>query len=278
MRIVMLTGLITAFILPGTENPYSIEENFKFSSGLSLYDNMYQLAIREIEENIITIDSGTIRFMAGAHWPGLWTRDIAYSIQLGIGLIYPKISENSLILSIENVKGIGKVWRQDSCGHFGGWPNLTDAIVGATGAWALYKFTGDRDLLELSYKITFSSLKRTERDAYDEHTGLFKGCASFMESNSAYPKKYSNDGKAVGSTKVLSTNLLYYNSYKLAVEMGRLIGIQEKELSELKQKANDLRNTIRNRLWLPSKGYYSYFEDADGKLTDRMEGLWESLL
>ena len=102
------------------------------------------------------------------------------------------------------------MWLQDECGHFGGWPHLTDAIVGAQGAWSLFVINGDTQFLSWAYNITKNSLRRAERDAYDK-TGLFTGCSSFMESNSGYPDKYKKNGDLVGSTKALSTNMLYYN-------------------------------------------------------------------
>ena len=33
---------------------------------------------------------------------------------------------------------------------------------------------------------------------------VFRGCSSFLESNSGYPEKYENDGELVGRTKVNS--------------------------------------------------------------------------
>jgi len=253
-------------------------KGFRFTCEIPHLEELYQLALSEVEGNIANKGEKNVRFMAGKHWTGLWTRDVSYSIQLGVGFTHPDISKSSLHQCTEEVEGIGKCWLQDKCGHFGGWPNLTDAIVGVLGAWSLYKFTGDRELLKWSYNLTINSLERAERDAYDKKTGLFMGCSSFMESNSGYPKKYSNDGEAVGKTKALSTNVLYYNGYKIAARMGELLGESTDEIERLKEREKSLKDAIRKRLWLEDVGYYSYFEDENGNTTDRMEGLGESLV
>ena len=241
--------------------------------GASEYDSAYNLAVSEIEKNI---RDGY--FIAGQGWSQLWTRDTAFSVELGCGLICPDASETSLRKCTEDVAGIGTCWFQDKCGHFGGWPNLSDAIVGAQGAWYFYCVSGDKNFLSWAYGITKNSLIRAERDAYDKTSGLFGGCSSFMESNSGYPKSYHNKGELVAKTKALSTNMLYYNGYRLGAKMGQELDAASEEVELLNTKADHLKKAIRKRLWLPEQGYYSYFEDENQKPVDCMEGLGESLV
>jgi len=207
---------------------------------------------------------------------GMWTRDSSYAIELGAAILHKKTAESTIRQCTEEDKEFGKVWLQDECGHFGGWPHLTDAIVGAQGAWSLFVINGDTQFLSWAYNITKNSLRRAERDAYDK-TGLFTGCSSFMESNSGYPDKYKKNGDLVGSTKALSTNMLYYNGYKLGEKMATFLKAPVDEIQELGTKAELLRDAIRSRLWNPETGYYSYFEDENEELTEQMEGLGESL-
>ena len=248
------------------------DEDFRLSLGASEYEKAYNLALAEIKENI-----RDDYFIAGHGWTQLWTRDTAYSVELGCGLLYPGVSEISLRKCIEQINGIGTCWFQDECGHFGGWPNLSDAIVGTQGAWALYCINGDKAFLSWAYDLTKNSLIRAEKEAYDRISGLFKGCSSFMESNSGYPTLYHNNGKLLGRTKALSTNMLYYNGYRIGAKMGLELGADAQEIKALNAKADQLRNAIRTRLWLPEKGYYSYYEDEHRKPVDCMEGLGESL-
>ena len=143
---------------------------------------------------------------------------------MACALLHPDVSKKTLLGLREDVKDIGECWYQDKCGHFAGWPNLTDAIVGATGAWSLYLVTGDRELLRPIYARTINSLKRAERDAFFQDVGLFGGCSTFMESNSGYPKPYAMKGPMIAKTKALSTNLLYYRGYLVAARLAQLLG------------------------------------------------------
>ncbi len=250
----------------------SEESFFEFSSGAKEYDEAYKLAMTEVERNI---ENGV--FIAGAGWTQLWTRDTSYAVELGAGLLNPEMSKQSLQKSIQRDQEFGEVWLQDQCGHFGGWPNLSDAIVGVRGAWSIYLTTGDTEWLAWAYTITKSSLARAERDVFDSSSGLFLGCSSFMESNSGYPEKYRGNGKLVGKTKALSTNLLHYAGYKLGAEMAKQLGTPQAEVQQLEDKGKALRDKIRSRLWSSENGYYSYVEDENDKLLQQMEGLGESL-
>ena len=239
-----------------------------FRSGISGYDQAYQKAA-----GVIAADVKDGKFLAGQNWAQVWTRDTSYSVEMACALLHPDVSKTTLLGLTQEVPGIGECWYQDKCGHFAGWPNLTDAIVGASGAWSLYLVTGDRELVRPIYDRTLRSLKRAERDAYDSKTGLFKGCASFMESNSGYPKAYAMKGDKIAKTCALSTCLLYYRGYIIAAEAGKLLG---EDVGPLREKAAKLKAAINKQFWQPDKGYYAYFIDETGKADSRMEGLGEA--
>jgi hypothetical protein len=240
-----------------------------FRCGTPSYDRAYEKARR-----VIASDVKDGAFLAGANWAQVWTRDTSYSVELACALLHPDVSKSTLLGLREEVEGIGECWYQDKCGHFAGWPNLTDAIVGAAGAWSLYLVTGDKDLLRPVYVRTVNSLKRAERDALNKDFGLFGGCSTFMESNSGYPKMYAMKGPLIAKTHALSTNLLYYRGYVVAARLAELLG---EENQPYREKAQKLAKTINERLWMPKEGYYAYFLDAEGKLERRMEGTGESL-
>jgi Mannosylglycerate hydrolase MGH1-like glycoside hydrolase domain/Glycosyl hydrolase family 65, C-terminal domain len=241
---------------------------FEFSSGQAAYDRAYEKA-----RGVIAADVRDGKFLAGQNWAQVWTRDTSYSVELACALLHPEVSRTTLLGLTQEVDGIGECWYQDKCGHFAGWPNLTDAIVGASGLWSLYLATGEQELLRPLYERTVRSLKRAERDAYDRKTGLFKGCSSFMESNSAYPKHYAMRGELVGRTCALSTCLLYYRGYLIAAEAGQLLG---ENVRPLRAKAAALKGAINAHFWQADKGYYGYFLDENGELNPRMEGLGEA--
>ncbi len=241
---------------------------FEFTSGVPALDAAYQKARRTIAGDVKDGD-----FLAGQDWAQVWTRDTSYSVEMACALLHPDVSKKTLLGLREDVPSIGECWYQDKCGHFAGWPNLTDAIVGATGAWSLYLVTGDQALLRPVYERTIRSLQRAERDAFFQDVGLFGGCSTFMESNSGYPKKYAMQGPMIAKTKALSTNLLYYRGYLIAARLAQLLG---EKPAPWQQKAEALKAAINQKLWQPKKGYYAYFLDADGQLDERMEGCGEA--
>lgn len=235
----------------------------RLDSGHPAIDAAYDKANRDIAANIV---GGT--FIAGLEWPTVWVRDASYAIDLACGSSFPEVSRDTM-RSLATPDG---AWAQDRAAHFGGWPSLTDSIVGAIGVWATFLATADYDLLRWGFGVTRNSLARAEREIFDG--ALFRGCASFMESNSAYPPTYFFNGRAVGKTKALSTNMLYFRAYVLAARMAELLN---EDAAAFEGKAERLKTAINERLWLPKKGYYAYYEDAGRGLSTRMEGLGEAL-
>jgi hypothetical protein len=234
----------------------------RLESGHPIHDAAYAKAVLDVAGSI----AGGV-FVAGESWPTVWVRDASYAIDLGGGLLHPDVS-------VATMRGVGSggAWTQDRAAHFGGWPRLTDAIVGAVGAWACYLATGDLDFLRWSHDATRASLARAEREI--DGGGLFVGCSSFMESNSGYPPRFAFRGRAVGATKALSTNVLHYRGYTLAARAARLLW-DDPEPFEVRAAA--LKQTINDRLWQPDRGCYAYYEDADGRPSDRWEGLGTAL-
>jgi hypothetical protein len=246
-------------------------QNFIFTSGNPKYDKPFADAKANIAFNTKTSGSTTV-FHAGAYWDQVWTRDGSYSIEMACGLIDPVTSRGTFNYTTTTWNGL-TVQLQDVCGHFGGWPNLTDGIVWATGAWAFYRQTGDASFLSYAYPIIRNSLLRAETEVRDPADGLFKGCASFMESNSGYPASFANNGTKVGATKAGSTNMLHYNAYVVAAKMAKLLNKPQSTIDSLNQKAAALKNAINSNLWNPSKGYYYYFKYPNGTYQEQNEGL-----
>lgn len=104
------------------------------------YEDAYNLALKEIGHCIACGN-----FVAGTGWSQLWTRDTSFASELGAALIHQEVVKKSLLASVETLSNRKSVWLQDKCGHFGGWPHLSDAIVGTRGAWSLYLVDGDKE-------------------------------------------------------------------------------------------------------------------------------------
>ncbi len=235
----------------------------RLDSGRTTYDAAYATAVRDIGASV---RDGV--FVAGESWPAVWVRDASYAIDLGCGLLHPDVSRATM----RGVAAAGGPWTQDRSAHFGGWPRLTDSVVGAVGAWACFLATGDEGFLRWSHEVNRASLARAEREVFDG--ALFRGCASFMESNSGYPPRFAFSGRAVGATKALSTNVLHHRAYTLAARSAALLG---EDPEPFQVRAAALRRAINERLWQPGRGRYAYYEDACGRLSDRWEGLGTAL-
>ena len=135
--IVLLASLVGMLATVPAKHALAAETDaspsFEFASGVPAYDQAYQKA-----RHVIAADVKDGKFLAGQNWAQVWTRDTSYSVELACALLHPDVSKTTLLGLTQSVAGIGECWFQDKCGHFAGWPNLTDAIVGASGAWALY--------------------------------------------------------------------------------------------------------------------------------------------
>jgi hypothetical protein len=263
---VVVSVLITLGFAIGVRS----QETFKFVSGKAKYDSAWVGGKQNIASN--TKDGV---FHAGAFWDQVWTRDGNYSIQMAAGLIDRTTSRNTFNYTTTTWNG-KTIQLQDACGDFGGWPTLTDGIVWATGAWEFYCQTGDQTFLTYSYPVIRNSLQKAEQEVQDKTDGLFKGCSSFMESNSGYPGAYANNGDMVAATKAGSTNMLYYHAYIVADSMAKLLGKSQATQDTLLQKATTLKNAINNIFWNPAKGYYYYLKKADGTFQDNNEGLMDA--
>jgi hypothetical protein len=268
----LLGGINFASILIGLGVIGTVSaQNFVFTSGNTKYDRPFADAKANIVSNTKSSGAGTV-FHAGAFWDQVWTRDGSYSIEMACGHIDPVTSRSTFNYITTTWNGM-TVQLQDVCGHFGGWPALTDGIVWATGAWAFYRQTGDASFLSYAYPIIRNSLLRAETEVRDPSDGLFKGCSSFMESNSGYPGSFANSGAKVGATKAGSTNMLHYHAYVIADSMAKLLAKPQSTLDSLNSKIVALKNAINSNLWNASKGYYYYFKNANGTYQPQNEGL-----
>jgi hypothetical protein len=169
-----------------------------------------------------------------------------------------------------------------------------DAIVWATGAWAYYLCAGDRDFLELAFAATRNSLAYFERTEFDPEFGLFRGGPCFMDGVAGYPDRYTCSDLCASILRwpelnpdarhptggglpmmALSTNCLYYQAYRTAVDMAAELGVDPDPSWSLKAEA--LAEAVNRWLWNPAAESYAYMIDREGR-EDRQEGLGISLV
>ncbi len=236
----------------------------QFSSSHTITNALYNLSLEELIQNIRP-DSA---FMAGAKWPGVWTRDISYSILLALAITNPDISKNSLLAKVKDERII-----QDT-GTGGSWPISSDRMSWALAAWEIYIVTGDKDWLQKSYTILKNSTSADRNTLIDPYTNLFYGESSFLDwREQSYPPWM--DPKDIFTSLNLSTNAVHFRTYQILAKMAKILDEPYKEYSEI---AQSIKQAINTHFWMAEKGYYGqYLYGRNYKaLSTRSEALGEA--
>lgn len=237
----------------------------KLESPLVLTDALYNKAL---EEMLLDVRSDSA-FMAGAKWPGVWTRDISYSIYLALAAINPDASKVSLRAKVKNKRII-----QDT-GTGGSWPVSSDRMVWALAAWEVYAVTGDKEWLKESYEVIKNSAEDDLLTARAPETGLFHGESSFLDwREQTYPKWA--DPVDIYNSQCLGTNAIHFQTYTILSKMA-------KELNENSDKyeiiSAAIKDGINKYLWMHDKGYYGQYLYGRNfqSLSPKSEALGEAL-
>lgn len=241
--------------------------------------------------------------IAGMGYDTPWTRDAAINVMNAGGLLFPEVSENTLLSVLKRDSGKliidGQYW---------------DKIIWVLGAWHLYQVTVNTDFLLTAYQAAENTLTYMEDTEFDETLNLFRGAACYGDGIAAYPDRYIAPSKSSGIMSfieecpehlvktgmglpmyALSTNCLYYQAYITADLMAEELGIKKeygiqqehgikkeygikKEHSiknEYRQKAERMKEAINTHFWNPERGLYDYLVDDRGGC-DSSEGLGQA--
>ncbi|TRX72352.1 Bacterial alpha-L-rhamnosidase [Carboxylicivirga sp. M1479] len=236
----------------------------QIQSDVPLIDALYNMALDETEMNIE--DDGTFR--TGEEWPGVWTRDVSYSIVLAYAFTNPEVAKTSLMQKVKNERII-----QDT-GTGGAWPISSDRTTWALAAWEVYKVTGDEQWLKTIYPIIKNSVLDDMQTLKDHRSGLIKGESSFLDwRKQTYPDWM--DGVDIFESRCLGTNAVHAQTYHLLGQMAQLLG---DDGQDFQQEAEKIRKAINNELWMDDKGYYAQYLYGRNKLilSPRSEALGEA--
>ncbi|MDD4969356.1 MAG: GH116 family glycosyl hydrolase [Paludibacter sp.] len=240
----------------------------QYQSPNLLESAIYNMSVEEMTK-AIEKDS-TLR--TGIEWPGVWTRDVSYSIILSMAYMQPKVSQNSLM---RKVNSKGRIIQDTGTG--GAWPASTDRMIWAVAAWEIYKVTGDQKWLQKVYPIIKNSIEDDIMVDHDTRTGLVKGESSFLDwREQTYPRWMQPVD--IFESKNLGTNALHYQALNVASMMAELMN-EEQTSTKYSLLAEELKKAINTRLWIPGKNYYGqYLYGRDYQmLSPRSEALGEAL-
>jgi len=218
-----------------------------YSSDIPLSDAMYQLSLEELKLDIR--EDGA--FMAGAKWPGVWTRDISYSILLSLAILEPEVAKASLLHKVQNDRII-----QDT-GTGGSWPVSTDRMTWSLAAWEIFKVTGDLTWLSKAYNIIRNSAEDDLLTIFNPETGLAYGESSFLDwREQSYPRWM--DPKDIFTSQNIGTNIVHFETYHILAEMAALLKMPEAH-TRYDQVSKALKESINEHMWIEDKGYYSQY-------------------
>ena len=220
----------------------------QYQSSFPISNAIYNLSLEEMM-NAVEKDS---TFRTGIDWPGVWTRDISYSIILSMAYLQPKVAMYSLM---KKVNKNGRIIQDTGTG--GSYPVSTDRMIWATAAWEVYKATGDQEWLTKVYPIIKNSLDDDLLNIYDASRRLYRGESSFLDWRSqTYPEWV--EPLDIYSSETLGTNALHYNANNILAQMATLIG-KKRDSIKYSLLVNAIKNGINKELWLKDKGYYAQY-------------------
>jgi hypothetical protein len=231
-----------------------------------LLDALYTMSLEELTQ--LVRDDGALS--AGAKWPGVWTRDVAFSSVLALAIVAPDAVGRSLMAKVDS---LGRIIQDTGTG--GSWPISTDRMTWALAAWELYAVTGDRAWLRQAYDIIRRSSQADRHAIWDLETGLVLGETSFMDwREQSYPRWM--EPRDIARSSAAGTNVVHYATYRILSDMADALGEPAAEWTEV---AEGLRTAINRHLWMEDAGFYASFRygRAFPSLAPRSDALAEAL-
>ena len=277
----------------------TFSENPDFPSirtGNDMFDALYALtlddarlnAVNQIRDGSFDVRPSMNRpyFQTGEKWTYVWTRDIAYSVDLGLASLDPQRCVNSLLFKTTRLKpGIdGEYSRQivQDTGSGGSYPVSTDRVVWAIGAWELIKYLdGDQraQFTEDAWQIMHDTIEHDRHIIFDTDDGLYRGEQSFLDwREQSYPGWTRDNVLAVATSKALSTNIGHYQLLKTAAQLADIKGFTEQK-TRYAAWADALKNAINKEFYIEPKGLYSalILDEPDKIRLNRFDLLGQSL-
>ena len=250
-------------------------------SGNVMFDGLYAMAIHEAVENSVSEikdhaygNGSPIKldaYQTGEHWTYVWTRDLAYSLNLALAGFDPERAAGSLLFKTSNLKssvadGFKKQIIQDT-GSGGSYPVSTDRVVWALGAWETLTYLSGPDqkaFLKEIYPILRDTIEQDRILVYDAQDGLYRGEQSFLDwREQTYPGWTKDNVLPIAMSKSLSVNVANYFLLKTTAEYANRMH-QKADAVRYQKWADHLKVAINEGFYDPQAGLYSTYLLSDG--------------
>jgi len=256
----------------------------RLRTGNTLFDGLYALALDDARLDSVTqiqdaaFNGGQpiacLCFETGEKWHYVWTRDIAYAIDLGLAWFDPERARNSLLFKQSGVRpemlseGVApvQVVAQDT-GSGGSWPISTDRVVwihAAVDTLRQLPAPAARAFAALVWPVAHDTLEQDRQYAFDPLVGLYRGETSFLDwREQTYPQWTRADTLYIAESYSLSTNVLHYVALRDAAELARRR--HAAGAAQFQSQARALRAAINTHFWQADAGSYaSYLGSGSG--------------
>lgn len=251
------------------------------ATGNVRFDALYALAIHEARLNSVpSIKDGAYgegaplaldAFQTGEYWTYVWTRDLAYSVDLGLASHDPARAASSLRFKTSGPKpgmkgGFPRQIVQDT-GSGGSYPISSDRVVWALGADATLRWLPESEraaFLAVAYPTLLDTLEQDRALLFDPRDGLYRGEQSFLDwREQTYPAWTKEHTLPVGLSKALSTNVLHY----LALRRAAAWATESNDDDPIRRYgawADELKVAINRAFWDESAGLYRTYVISEG--------------
>ena len=241
-------------------------QRWRSQTASPLFDALFAMAQEDLERDSVSaitdaaFDHGRPIpcrcFIAGKEWPFVWTRDVSYSIDLGLWRFDPARARASLLFKISPPRAAAakqNLYVMQDTGSGGSWPISTDRVVWFLGARHLLD---DPAFAETARRALTDTLAQDRRYVFDPRIGLYRGETSFLDwREQSYPAWTAHDVVFLAQSFALSTNVLHYQALELAAGIARQRG-ERPEAARYAREAEDLKQAINVRFWRPDRGLY----------------------
>lgn len=249
------------------------EGDMILKSGNIMFDALFTMALREVEENSVSqISDWSFNngnpvpcdcFETGAKWHYVWTRDTSYAVDLGLAFVDPERSKNSLSFKISERKasagGSNMEIIQDT-GSGGSWPVSTDRVSWALGAYETLKYlegSSYTDFLDKAYTAIKNTVMTDRSHVFDAADGLYYGEQSFLDwREQTYPVWTASDTVHIAMSKTLSTNVLHYIILDTGSKLAEIKGDTAFK-NDCDTWKNSLKNSIVDKFYLSDAKLFS---------------------